>query len=330
MAKLVLSPVLRPASWIKQAGAQDKSIGLGDALKRLNALVESIDLDLLDTAGLATAVEVEARLGQLEAALKKQIKAVIDHAAAVAALAKKCATDYKTKPDNGKEIAAAAAQVGDAATDYAGKLRTSGETAHTELKNLLVKFQASEKKAKGAAAAPKASGELSGSKWVAKFPTSRSTADLSSSFASSVDRFIAAIKVGGGSVTIAATLRPVERAFLMHYAFKISKKQINPDKVPKLNGVDINWVHPTSAESIKAAQEMVNGYDIAYEPALKSRHTEGRAIDMTITGIVGKSMKDAKNQDVAIKNAGELHKVGASYGVIKLASDPPHWSDDGH
>jgi hypothetical protein len=25
-----------------------------------------------------------------------------------------------------------------------------------------------------------------------------------------------------------------------------------------------------------------------------------------------------------------LHAVGASYGVHKLASDPPHWSTDGH
>ncbi|MDB5964086.1 MAG: hypothetical protein JWQ72_586 [Polaromonas sp.] len=25
-----------------------------------------------------------------------------------------------------------------------------------------------------------------------------------------------------------------------------------------------------------------------------------------------------------------LHGVGASYGVFKLVSDPPHWSDNGH
>lgn len=25
-----------------------------------------------------------------------------------------------------------------------------------------------------------------------------------------------------------------------------------------------------------------------------------------------------------------LQLVGASYGVIKLATDPPHWSSDGH
>jgi len=25
-----------------------------------------------------------------------------------------------------------------------------------------------------------------------------------------------------------------------------------------------------------------------------------------------------------------LHKVGRSHGVVKLPSDPPHWSSDGH
>jgi len=25
-----------------------------------------------------------------------------------------------------------------------------------------------------------------------------------------------------------------------------------------------------------------------------------------------------------------LQEVGAGYGVIKLKSDPPHWSSDGH
>jgi hypothetical protein len=26
----------------------------------------------------------------------------------------------------------------------------------------------------------------------------------------------------------------------------------------------------------------------------------------------------------------DLHGIGATYGVNKLATDPPHWSDDGH
>jgi uncharacterized Zn-binding protein involved in type VI secretion len=38
----------------------------------------------------------------------------------------------------------------------------------------------------------------------------------------------------------------------------------------------------------------------------------------------------ASDKDVTIKKMSDLHAVGASYGVHKLVSDPPHWSDDGH
>lgn len=51
---------------------------------------------------------------------------------------------------------------------------------------------------------------------------------------------------------------------------------------------------------------------------------------MTIGGIVGKKIKDASDKDVDIRKLGDLYAVGATYGVQKLVSDPPHWSDDGH
>ena len=48
------------------------------------------------------------------------------------------------------------------------------------------------------------------------------------------------------------------------------------------------------------------------------------------------SIKDAKGKVHAIgapRNGNTnrtLHAVGATYGVHKLATDPPHWSIDGH
>jgi hypothetical protein len=81
---------------------------------------------------------------------------------------------------------------------------------------------------------------------------------------------------------------------------------------------------------------MVSAYDIAYEPALKSRHTEGLAIDMDIKWSGELKIKDVKGKDVVIKSSPkdggnkDLQAVGADYGVIKLKSDPPHWSSDGH
>lgn len=51
---------------------------------------------------------------------------------------------------------------------------------------------------------------------------------------------------------------------------------------------------------------------------------------MTITGIIGKTMKDAADKDVEIKASTNLHAVRKTYGGIKLLNDAPYWSDDGH
>lgn len=181
----------------------------------------------------------------------------------------------------------------------------------------------------------------SGKEWVGKFPTSRSLSDLKGGFASAAKKFLAAITKAGAKVKISATYRPPERAYLMHYSFLIAKG-LDPTKVPALAGVDIDWTHKDKAgkadpkEALKAAKEMVSAYGIAYKPALKSRHTQGLAIDMDISWSDQLSIEDAKSKTVEIKSnprSGgnkELQDIGAGYGVVKLASDPPHWSSDGH
>jgi hypothetical protein len=183
---------------------------------------------------------------------------------------------------------------------------------------------------------------LSSVAWVQKFPNSTSTDDLVDPFKSNAKKFIAALKNACANVDIQSTLRPKERAYLMHWSFKISSG-FDPEKVPEMKGVDIEWVHRDSkgaknlAASKTAAEQMVAGYDIAFEPALVSRHTEGNAIDMDI-GWSAKDLtiKDGAGKDVTIKTTPkdggntDLHKVGKSYNVIKLVSDPPHWSSDGH
>lgn len=172
--------------------------------------------------------------------------------------------------------------------------------------------------------------EKSGAKWVAKFPGSANLDDLEPVFKANAAKFIDAIKAAGGTVSIAATYRPRERAYLMHYSSKISSGKITGDQVPAMDGVNIDWVHNSADESKKAATAMVKGYGIVFPPALISRHTERAAVDMTIGGMVGKKIKDASDKDVDIKKLSDLHAVGATYGVQKLVSDPPHWSDDGH
>ncbi|MBI5256155.1 MAG: hypothetical protein HY855_06625 [Burkholderiales bacterium] len=178
--------------------------------------------------------------------------------------------------------------------------------------------------------------QLSGPIWIARFPTSTDVSDLSPTFALSVAEFLQALRAAGAGVSIAATLRPPERAYLMHHAWRIGREQADAATVPAMAGVDIDWVHrdrqgrPNATASRAAALGMVGQYGIVFRPALTSRHTEGRAIDMTISNFLGRTVRDAEGDEVRLRTAADLHSVGASYGVHKLASDPPHWSDDGH
>lgn len=172
--------------------------------------------------------------------------------------------------------------------------------------------------------------ELSGAQWVDRFPGSASTSELTSNFRAKVDKFIAAINAAGGSVSISATYRPKERAYLMHYSSAIANEDIAADKVPVMSGVEINWVHPTPEASVSAATRMATKYGIAYPPVLVSRHSDKTAIDMTISGMIGKKISKADGISVEIKKLSDLNAVGDTYGVIKLVSDPPHWSEDGH
>jgi|SRR3954454_20120564 len=184
--------------------------------------------------------------------------------------------------------------------------------------------------------------ELSGAQWVARFPDGGATSQLAKDFRPGCEAFIAAMKAAGAGVAVSSTRRPVERAWLMHHSWRVHKQTLNPDKVPAKAGIDIDWVHRKAdgtmdlTASRKAATAMVEGYDIAFQPALKSRHTEGRAIDMTISWSGKLNIKDKSGTLVAISSTPRtgfnlaLRKVGKSFGVTKHASDPPHWSTDGH
>lgn len=189
------------------------------------------------------------------------------------------------------------------------------------------------KAAQQADAAGKPAPELSGRQWASRFPTSKKVEDLAPAFRQNVTRFIHAIESAGGQVAISATRRPAQRAYLMHYAWDVAKGLIQPDKVPPYRGpgapVNINWDHGSTAKSRQAAQAMVDAYRIIYRPATTSRHIDGTAIDMKISNYKGKTMRNGQGKSVRIDSDKDLHALGASFGVKKLVSDPPHWSADG-
>jgi hypothetical protein len=177
---------------------------------------------------------------------------------------------------------------------------------------------------------------LSGAHWFDYFPTSRSIADLASPFREKVQAFQKALTDAGAQTIIAATYRPRERAYLMHYAARIVRGDIAPGNVPSMSGVDIKWTHYTNAVAVQAAELMVDAYGIGGNPvALESRHTQRLAIDWNITWEGTLKIKRRDGTVVTIGNPpngasnAALHSVGASYGVYKLLNDPPHWSSDG-
>ena len=186
--------------------------------------------------------------------------------------------------------------------------------------------------------------KLSGPEWVRQFPGSRSLDDLADPFKGAAKAFVAALLNGGCSVTISSTLRPPERAYLMRFSTAIARNVKLPEDVPADPNVNIEWVHRTGGQidhpkSRSAAVQMMQGYGIDPSsplPALASRHTEGKAVDMSIswTGVL--SIRDARGRVVQIPDLPrsglnpQLHKVGATYKVIKaLFQDDPHWSNDG-
>lgn len=177
--------------------------------------------------------------------------------------------------------------------------------------------------------------ELSGAQWTARFPTSQSIADLAAPFSDHVAAFVKAMQDAGATVQISATFRPKERAYLMHWAWMIGKTGFDPASVPPMPGVAIQWRHPTPAATKAAALDMVAAYGMVQVAVLNSRHTEREAIDMTIrwAGTLNIRQPDETVRSIGSqpRNGGnaELVRVGHSYGVIKLISDPPHWSNDG-
>jgi hypothetical protein len=185
---------------------------------------------------------------------------------------------------------------------------------------------------------------LSGAAWFTanqgKYPNSKKVEDLEETFKKNVEEFLKALKDAGATVTIASTKRSADRAYLMHYSWKVAKGEIKPEDVPDRAGVDIEWDHGELAKSKKGAQEMLDKFKLKHVASLTSLHIAGKAIDMSITWTGKLKIKDKSgteqevdfNSDVDLNT--KLHEVGKSYGVIKLVKktkpDRPHWSINGH
>ena len=186
---------------------------------------------------------------------------------------------------------------------------------------------------------PGVAARLSGADWwqahQAQFPNSELVSALEAPFAAKVANFIAALKAGGAQVTVSATRRNKTRAYLMNGSWVVSKGMTAAALMPVDADCNIVWDHGDDATSRAAAQEMLDLFDIVFQPSLTSRHILGLAVDMTITWAGTIKVKNGAGKDVSLAqpaNASNpvLLALGDSFGVKKLATDPPHWSDNGH
>jgi len=111
----------------------------------------------------------------------------------------------------------------------------------------------------------------------------------------------------------------------------------DPASVPPMVGVNLDWTCGHNLAAAKtAAKAMMAKFEIQFPAVLVCRHTQRRAVDMTIgwQGTLAITDFDGNAHNIASGprdgSNPELIAVGKSFGVIKLVSDPSHWSDDGH
>lgn len=198
------------------------------------------------------------------------------------------------------------------------------------------------------------SSELSGPSWAGRFPDSRSVGALSGTFRTHVSAFIAAMRHAGIKVRPISTLRPAERAYLMHYSWLVAKRNLSPLHVPRFHAdsrhrpVSICWVHVGAhgadvRASIAAARKLAVALDVASlraAPLLASLRTKGLSIDMSTTWTARRiTIVNAAGHRVTIRSTPHdglnkaLIAVGATYGVIhfrKAAQAMNVWSVNGH
>ena len=73
---------------------------------------------------------------------------------------------------------------------------------------------------------------LSGADWTARYPGSSSLTDLRFPFRGYVEAFTAALRSAKVRVTIAATFRPKQRAYLMHWSWRIANMKADAQRIP--------------------------------------------------------------------------------------------------
>jgi LysM repeat protein len=181
----------------------------------------------------------------------------------------------------------------------------------------------------------------SGAAWCQRFPGSKSLDSLNENFKPKAKGFIRALEAAGVKVVVRAAHRPIERSYLMYYAFQICRG-FDVTKIPAYVGINIDWAHrnadgkPNPAAAKQAAEAMCSGYSINPHSSKQlvgkpgnSRHNYAAAVDMNITQYIGKLVKNKAGDEVKLNSFKDLKELGANYGVKYFPKENMHWSDTG-
>ncbi len=175
-------------------------------------------------------------------------------------------------------------------------------------------------------------------------------------FADRIDELLGQLRAQGAEAVLASTVRHRERGYLMYGAFILSRAsgadQVDARvaKLERLNrawGLDIPiaWRHPQGwRETVRRAEAMADAYNVVYASrsgARSSLHYQGRAADFVALGLPRRVTLRAPDGDArrtfdlsAPAAARDLNLtpsmvdwVERHFGLRKLRSDYPHWTD---
>jgi hypothetical protein len=206
-------------------------------------------------------------------------------------------------------------------------------------------------------------GEPLGPRWTARYldPSSREQClealrrkRPGSDLAERVDGLLAQLEEQGAQVWLTSTVRSRERGYLMWGAYLLSRAQPNElapaiARLRSLNSewkldVPISWAHPDGARATRdAARRMADAYRVVHASeggARNSSHYGGGAVDMVALALPRKLTLRAPDgatrtfdlsapahaRDLSLEP--ELIRwIEVHFGLHKLTSDYPHWSD---
>jgi hypothetical protein len=211
---------------------------------------------------------------------------------------------------------------------------------------------------------PARDGDPPGSPWAMRYPNPAEEAEAlkalsalraDDSFAERIRSLIGQLRAQGAEVYLNSTVRSRERGYLMWGAFLLSRATSEADlkaRVDRLRvartqwglAVPIRWMHPAGWQATReGARAMAETYEVVFASeagARASDHYTGRAADLVALalprrlelrspqGVVRHFDLSAHAASRDLSLSPELIDwLEANWGIRKLRSDYPHWSD---